>query len=816
MQNIQGAGNISSESMVAVTSSVASIKDGVCQQDSGLEISESLWVKKEVGQLRTETAKLQTHMMALTKQVEDQRAMIEEKDAKLEATIGKCKIFEERSSLLASKVEETLKEKEKLENELKLRDEEMEDLKMKNVEMKKKVLEIEGLEEENVLLKKENAQMKEELLQKDKERQANEATYESVVNAMKTKHEEDLGKVNKENQMLMAKLAELQKQVDIQKVEMKENAEELKTTMQKCKIFEDKTSQLTSQVQEATKVKENLQKALSLREDQMEDLITKNMKLLMMVKEEHKAEMKQQLLKIFGLEKEIITLRKENTQVKEEFVENSHQQQARKAAHESVINALKIKHEEDLGKVSKKSDFLMEELDDLKKQVDGQKAIIDKNTKELNLSIENCKIFADQSSVLISKVYESSKGKEKLGNELKLREEQLEDLKIKNMEAAKKTQEEHGAEVRKKVLEIEGLEKNLAMLKRTNAQVTEALKKSNHEMHARETAHNLVVKAMKVRSDEDLEKVNRRNKTLMAEVNNLQKQVEGQKAIFAENIKELKTSKEKCKELAIEKSALALQLENAGKVRKGLEKEVDEKDKKLGEKEVLFEEEIKQMKIAHSVNMTKKVLKIERLQKEVTKYHRDQTEKKKELMEMELKLRAKQVANDAIIAAMEITCKAETEKYEKEIKELKRKVSDEERLKESHIGEQKLMIIELAELKEELHDLKIIRERYRKERHRLSSKIDELIIENGEVYKNLLEEREDKEISDESFIATISGLDKECARLEDCNSKLEKELGIFKEQLVIEENTVMDLEREVEQLLAKKSKKRGIRKLLCC
>ena len=438
-------------------------------------------------------------------------------------------------------------------------------------------------------------------------------------------------------------------------------------------------------------------------------------------------------------------------------------------------------------------------LQALEKELEGQRALIEGNAEKLEASKQKCKMFEGHSSLLAFHVHELSERRELLEDELDFREAQLEDLEAKNKEATKKMQEEHNVEMMEKVLKIKGLEKEVSMLKKENAQMKEDLEEKGFDKE-------------------------------MEELDGFKKDVKDQPGEMKENAKELKTTKEKCEVMEGNKSFLAVQLQNTSKMRAGLEEELVIKNKKQKNDEVKYEEEIMKLKAAHRVEMEKKELEIERLQKEMSKYHEEQDEIKKELQEAKLQLQARQVANDAIIGAMELSCMEETEKYEKEIKGLRSRVNEEEIRKKAHIKKKELMIYELAELREELHVLRNTRERRRKEHHWLAFKIDEMISENAEVHTKLLDEREEMKICQESFQVKIDGLEMECLRLEHFNTKLEEEFGIVKEQLESEENKNKKMEREmfmlcesvrakelvIQQFLQEKPKKRGIRRILCC
>ena len=443
---------------------------------------------------------------------------------------------------------------------------------------------------------------------------------------------------------------------------------------------------------------------------------------------------------------------------------------------------------------------LVSELQALKAKIEDQRVLIQDNSEQLEVAKQKWKMFEGHSSLLAFHVYELSESKEILEDELNFREVQLEDLEAKNMEAAKKIEEEHNAEMLKKVLKIESLRKENAIMQKQNIQMREDLDEKRFQ-----------------------EKIE--------ELESLKKQVEDQKAKIEESAEEVKASKEKCEILESKKVFLAHQLQGVCKVRRSLEEELVIKEEQMKKNEVRWEEEIKKIKAEYSVEMAKKVLKIERLQREVSKYHEDHVEMKKELQEMELHLKAKLVVNDAVYGAMEASYKIETERYAKKVKGMERKETEVESWKESHIEKEKMMICELAELKEEAENLRCIHEKSSKENQQLIGRVSELIDENAEIHNKFLADEDQKKISHDLLEIKMEKLERECSRLEDCNLKLEKEVENGEEQSHFEEIKIKEMDKEIimlnerlsekelmiEQLLnEKRPKKRGIRKLFSC
>ena len=444
---------------------------------------------------------------------------------------------------------------------------------------------------------------------------------------------------------------------------------------------------------------------------------------------------------------------------------------------------------EDYYALKEENGRLESELQALKAQIEDQRVLVQDNAEQLEVAKQKGKMFEGHSSLLAFQVYELSERKKILEDELNLREVQLEDLEVKNKEAAKKIEEEHNAEMIKKVLKIESLKKENAMLEKQNVQMRE-----------------------------DLEEKNSQKK--MEEIEGLKKQVEDQKAKIEESAEEVKASKEKCEILESKKSFLAHQLQGVCKVRRSLEEELVIKEEQMKSNEVKCEEEIRKIEADHNVRMAKKVLKIERLQKEVSNYHGSHVEMKNELQEKELQLKAKQVTNDAVIRAIEVSYKIEAERYAKKIKGVERNLTEVESWKESQIV-----------LKGEAENLRCIHEKSSEENQRLTGRNHDLIVENAEIQKKILAGENQMKISHDSLKIKVERLETDCSRLENCNLKLEKEVGKTKEQFECGEIKIKEMEKEIimlderlsekelmiEQLLnEKRPKKRGIRKFFSC
>ena len=345
----------SSESMV--TSSEASMKEDVSEQDSGLEIDEIYGLKEEVQELKLENDKLQSEITKMTKEVEDQRAIIEERDESLQGSKRKCKMFEDHSSLLAFQIYELSEKREILEKGLRIREDQLEEMEVKHAEairklneehnrkMIVKVLKIEELEEVIATVKKDNSELKGELRQMDIQSQVSEVMNEIIGECVSTTMNEDMSNCLKENTDVKNELSILKAEIEDFRSKMDESAKVLEESKRKCAMYEEQVCLLTSELREVSKVKANLENELSLMDAKLKVMKESNEENIWKITDEHNAKLIEEGLKMDFLQEEIGRYRKDQVNVNEHLKEMTVKLSATRIANDTIVDALTATYE---------------------------------------------------------------------------------------------------------------------------------------------------------------------------------------------------------------------------------------------------------------------------------------------------------------------------------------------------------------------------------------------------------------------------------------------------------------------------------------
>ena len=459
-------------------------------------------------------------------------------------------------------------------------------------------------------------------------------------------------------------------------------------------------------------------------------------------------------------------------------------------------------------------------LQALEKEFAGQRALIEGNAEKLEASKQKCKMFEGHSSLLAFHVHELSERRELLEDELDFREAQLEDLEAKNKEATKKMQEEHNVEMMKKVLKIEGLEKEVAMLKKENAQMKEELVDKDFEKKGRDIVCDAIIKGVGARCEEVVNQCQRDISDMASELAALKKQNDDQKAVIEENAKSLEESKQKCKILEDNASLLAKQLHDVSESKEGLESKLSLKEEQLKNLEVENSQKIKKIKEEKDAEIEGKELKIETLQKEIHYFRKDNAEMQRKCHEIELELKTRQASNDAVMEAMSFNHEADLKQYQKQMEEMQRKLKEFENWQESQEEKEN----------QEMLDLKATIESNDKEKAWFKSKLQELLRDNTKMHIKFLDEQAVRVNNCKDFKLKMKWVVKKCSKLVEHNAELQRKSDILELDVNSGEQKIKQLDNKlgllyerlgakdlvIEQLLQRKPKRRGIRKLFCC
>ena len=211
--------NKSFSSQSILTYSICSINDGVSGQDSGFQINEMQDLRDEKRELKLENVKLQSELLNMKKTIQNLRATIERKEEDLQASMNKSKMLEDHSSLLAIHAHELAERKQLLEHELQWREEQLNEMKVKNTktimimkensirERTRNAVQMKEIEEAAAVLEKTNARLKEELIERDLQNQANEIVSAVISNSLQEAFNEDIDQCLKTNSSLEEQLS---------------------------------------------------------------------------------------------------------------------------------------------------------------------------------------------------------------------------------------------------------------------------------------------------------------------------------------------------------------------------------------------------------------------------------------------------------------------------------------------------------------------------------------------------------------------------------------------------------------------------------
>ena len=182
-------------------------KDRVSEKDSGLDIQDGERQADEIQALKLENTKLKTEIVYLRKLNEDQQEMLDESIEKLKASRRRSEMFENHSSLLASRNHELIEKIHLLEDELMFSNEQLEGAEKKNRDLIKElkderdikiinnVQKIEGLEIQVNALKKQVEDHKSTIQEKDDELEASRQLMLQSKSGVLAAQAEDIDKL---------------------------------------------------------------------------------------------------------------------------------------------------------------------------------------------------------------------------------------------------------------------------------------------------------------------------------------------------------------------------------------------------------------------------------------------------------------------------------------------------------------------------------------------------------------------------------------------------------------------------------------------
>ena len=462
---------------------------------------------------------------------------------------------------------------------------------------------------------------------------------------------------------------------------------------------------------------------------------------------------------------------------------------------------------------------LQSELQAMAQAMENQKATIEKNEEDLQISRRKSKMYEDHSSLLALHAHELSERKELLEDELEFREKMLNEIKVKNSKTMREMEEKYTVERRRKAVQMKEMEEAAAVLEKKNAHLKEELHQKDLQNEAKDIVSAVICNSLHESFNEDLGQCLQKSKSMEDELVLLKSQVMEQESKMAVSVNLLQESTEKCNMYEAKVSKLTLQLEEVKKAMGILENELVLKDKQIESMEIRSTEEATKLTDQTQVKIIKGVMKNESLEREVAIYRIGQSETKETAQEQQLLLNLKQATRDANLNPMVTTCENEGVTYQEEIQEMEMKIREGDERYSCILEKACLLDVELLNTRCELNDLK----------DQYNTKAQE-IQENSKAHEILLTEQDDTIRNSYEFKSKLQWFMEKCCKLEEENRELEakaeqlqveldsreetikqldEQLTIFKEELLLKDNTI-------EQLSTKKTKRHGIRRFIRC
>ena len=448
---------------------------------------------------------------------------------------------------------------------------------------------------------------------------------------------------------------------------------------------------------------------------------------------------------------------------------------------------------------------LQSELRSMEEMIENQRATIAMRDEDLLESRQKLRMFKDHSSLLALHADEVSESKELLVGALEVREKQLDDLKVKNSEMIKKMEEKHTKEKEQSVFQIKELEIAASALEEETAELKKHLDERDLHNQAKDIISAVICKSLRENFNEDLIESLKKNKILEDELAVLKKMNVDQESKIAQSASLLEDWKEKCKLYEEKVSLLTIQLDEANSALGIAENDLAVKEKDIEATKVRNTEEIRKLTDDNQEKVMRECLKNEWLEQEVAKYRNNKAELEEKLNEQELMLKAKQITFDAILRGMTTTYENEAAHHQDEIEEMQTKIEEGEDRYNFLLDKASMFICDLIDVKE-------------------------WKCENSKDHADLLDDQAEKARTSNATKSQLKWFKEKCCELEKIRDELEanaerlqlaldsreEELKHLYERLTICFEKLNSKDITIEQLSVKKSRRRGLRRILCC
>ena len=403
--------------------------------------------------------------------------------------------------------------------------------------------------------------------------------------------------------------------------------------------------------------------------------------------------------------------------------------------------------------------------------IEDQKVMIEKKEEDLHAFMNKSKMLEDHSSLLALRAHELAERKQLLENELEWRVEQLHDMKDNSTR-----------ERTRDAVQMKKMEDAMAVLKKMNDQLKEELKERDLHSQAKDIASAVICNCLQETYNEDLAQCIKTNNSLKEAISPLKSQVVDLETQLTESDYLLKETEAKCLLYEEKVSLLTLQLGEVETSTEMLKSELALKDKQIQSMEMKRTEEMKRLVDEANEKTMKEIIKNESLERVIARYRISQVELEEKIKEQQLILASK---HDAFA-------------------------------KSSILKKASLLDFEQMNSKCEPIDLK---DKYYTEGQELSRD-----------YETLISEQDDNIHNSNDFKLKLKRSMEQCAELEMANKELEakveqlqlqlderdEKIKQLNEQLTIFDEELLSKEITIRQLMMKKAKRRGLRRLICC
>ena len=425
---------------------------------------------------------------------------------------------------------------------------------------------------------------------------------------------------------------------------------------------------------------------------------------------------------------------------------------------------------------------LQSELFDMRKIIQNLRATIEKKEEDLQASRNRSKMFEDHSSLLAMHAHELSERRQLLEHELEWREEQLDDMQVKNRKAMWIMKENNTREMTRNAVKMKEMEEAAAVLQKMNDQLKGQLKERDLQNQAKDIVSAVICNSLQETFNENIGQCLNKSNSLEEELSLIKTQVAHQESQLAENVSLLQDSRVKCEMHEEKVSLLTIHLDKAETAMGILKRELVLKDEQIKKMEKMRKEEIKRLADEANEKIIKEVMKNESLERVIDRYRISQEELQEKLKEQQLLLASKRVTVDSS-SILEKASRMDFEQINPKCERIDGKdqhyTQGQECLKDNE-----KVLNEKDEQIGILNDLNL----------KLKCSMDKCV---------------ELEEANKELEAKVKQL-----RLElDAGEEKIKELG---EQLTIFDQELVSKEITIGKLMMKKAKRRGLRRFICC